>query len=378
MAPETEPRSHPLKSTRIAGVQCLQLRLPFDHGAPPPLFAGRPRSTLDSGLLRVELENGLIGWGESYGADLDALSSIVRNRVAPLAVGRDAVEDGLVGSLDRALHLMGRSGPVVHALSGLDIALWDLRGKLEGVPVHALLGSARRQRIPGYASLLQYYGDADAVRRNVSRALDDGYAQVKLHEKTPQAVAAARQIMGAGMPLMVDVNCAWSFDEAVGMIRQLAPSQPAWIEEPIWPPEDTAALARLREATGVPIAAGENASSVHELLADIANHSVDHVQPSAIKAGGVTTLARLSRACVGTPVRLAPHSAYFGPGFLATLHVLAVHPGDEPIERIYCSLGHVPYSGSVPAEGGSFPVPDRPGLGADPEPALLSGPYIRH
>ena len=297
--------------------------------------------------------------------------------MAPLAVGGDALDEGLVGSLDRALHLMGRSGPVVHALSGLDIALWDLRGKLEGVPVHTLLGPARRQRIPAYASLLQYYGDTDAVRRNVSKAVEDGYTQVKLHEKTAEAVAAARGIMGAAMPLMVDVNCAWSFDEAVVMIGQLAPFEPAWIEEPTWPPEDTAALARLRVATGIPIAAGENASSVHELLGDVSNRAVDHVQPSAIKAGGVTTLARLSRACTGTPVRLAPHSAYFGPGFLATLHVLAAHPADEPIERIYCALGHVPYRASVPIDGGSFPVPDRPGLGADPEPELLDGPFVR-
>ena len=179
------------------------------------------------------------------------------------------------------------------------------------------------------------------------------------------------------MALMVDVNCAWSFDEAVAAIRQLAPLRPAWIEEPTWPPEDSNALARLREATGVPIAAGENASSVQELLADVANRVVDHVQPSAIKAGGITTLARVARACVGTPVRLAPHSAYFGPGFLATLHVLAAHPDDVPIERIYCALGHVPYARSVPANGGSFDLPDRPGLGADPEPELLNGPHVR-
>ena len=325
----------------------------------------------------MELDNGLVGWGEAYGADLDALSSIVRNRVAPLAVGRDPADDDLIPSLDRALHLMGRSGPVVHAVSGLDIALWDLRGKLQGIPVHALLGTARRGRIRAYASLLQYYGDLDAVKRNVSRAIEDGYTQVKIHEKTTAAVAAAREAMGEGMPLMVDVNCAWSFDEAVDMIRQLAPLQPAWIEEPIWPPEDTAALARLRKATGIAIAAGENASSVHELLDDVASRAVDHVQPSAIKAGGISTLARLSRAAASTEVRLAPHSAYFGPGFLATLHVLAVHPADEPIERIYCSLGHVPYWAMLPCDRGWFAVPDRPGLGADPEPELLNGPFVR-
>ncbi|HEX5866066.1 MAG TPA: mandelate racemase/muconate lactonizing enzyme family protein [Beijerinckiaceae bacterium] len=265
----------------------------------------------------------------------------------------------------------------MHAVSGLDIALWDLRGKLQGVPVHSLLGGARRQRVPAYASLLQYYGDLEAVQRNVSRAVEDGFTQVKLHEKTVEAVAVTRSLIGERMPLMVDVNCAWSFDEAVGMIRQLASFEPTWIEEPIWPPEDTVALARLREETGIPIAAGENASSVHELLGSVAGRAVDFVQPSAIKSGGISTLASLSRATAEAPVRLAPHCAYFGPGFLATLHVLAVHPVDEPIERIYCSLGHVPYSAALPFDHGWFPVPDRPGLGADPEPELLNGPFVR-
>ncbi|MGE0797984.1 MAG: enolase C-terminal domain-like protein, partial [Lautropia sp.] len=259
----------------------------------------------------------------------------------------------------------------------LDIALWDLRGKLEGVPVHALLGGARRDRVAGYASLLQYYGDPAAVARNVERALTDGYRRVKLHEKTADAVAAARAVMGAGLPLMVDVNCAWSFDEAVGAIAAMRGSDPAWIEEPIWPPEDHAALARLRAAIGVPIAAGENAGSVRELTDAVARHAVDFVQPSAIKAGGLTPLVQLSAACGAGPVRFAPHSAYFGPGFLATLHALAAHPHAEPIERIYCRLGFEPYRTVLDRSGDAFAVPTGPGLGADPDPELLDGPFVR-
>lgn len=365
-----------MKSTQIRSVNCLKLRLPFDHGGTPPLFAGKPRSTLDTCLIRVELDNGCTGWGEAYAADLDAVSSIVRNRIAPLATGRDALDDALVPSLERALHLMGRSGPVVHGMSGLDIALWDIRGKLEGVPVHQLLGGARRYRIPAYASLLQYYGDTDAVKRNVSEAINDGYSQIKLHEKSPEAVTAARYVIGAETSLMVDVNCAWTFDEAVKELGRMAEAAPTWIEEPLWPPEDIGALTRLRQVTGVPVAAGENASSAHELLMSIQTGALDYVQPSAIKIGGLTALFAIARACASTPVTLAAHSAYFGPGFLATLHALAVHEQDVAIERIYCKLGFVPYGDTFPTRDGAFELTDRPGLGADPESALLDGPYV--
>ncbi len=366
-----------MTASLIKSVRCLQLRLPFDHGAPPPLFAGTPRNTLDSGLVRVELADGTVGWGESYGADLDALSSIFRNRVAPLAVGRDALDANLMTSMHRALHLMGRSGPVVHALSGLDIALWDIRGKLEGVPVHALLGGARRTRIATYASLLQYYDDAALIQRNVSRALEAGHREVKLHEKTTAAVAAARNTMGAALPLMVDVNCAWSPRAAAAAVRDMAPLAPLWVEEPVWPPEDTAALATLRRQTGTAIAAGENASSAAQLAGMIADREVDYVQPSAIKLGGLTPLWQIAQLCAGSTVKLAPHCTCFGPGLLATLHVLAAHAHEVTAERLFCDLGFTPYAGAMPLRKGAYELTDRPGLGADPEPEFINGPYVR-
>ncbi|MEF7615712.1 mandelate racemase/muconate lactonizing enzyme family protein [Aquincola sp. MAHUQ-54] len=362
--------------TTIRSIDCLKLRLPFRHGAEPPLFAGRPRTTLDSVLVRVELDNGAVGWGEAYGGELDALAAVLAHRVAPLACGRDALEPGLTPALERTLHNLGRSGVLLHALSGLDIALWDLRGKLEGVPLHALLGGAKRQRIPAYASLLQYYGDAGLVACHTARALEDGFGRVKLHERTAAAVAAARRALGPGLPLMVDTNCAWQLDEAVRTVREMAPFDPLWIEEPLWPPEDGGSLAALRAATGIPVAVGENASSLFELQSLVANAGVDYLQPSAIKCGGVTALWQLARQCEGTAVRFSPQSAFFGPGFLATLHVLAAQEAECAVERLYCELGAVPYGTAVPLQRGHFTLTDRPGLGADPEPALIDGPFV--
>lgn len=352
------------------------MQLPFDHWSKPPLFGGRPRTTLDSVLVRVELENGLVGWGEAYAGELESTISMITSRVAALVIGQDARDDTLVERLERTLHNLGRSGPLLHALSGVDIALWDLRGKLEGVPVCALLGGAKRTKIPAYGSLLQYYGNVDDIRRNVERTVGAGFSQVKLHERTVEAVEAAREVVGASTPLMVDTNCAWAQDEAIRVIRELASFQPLWIEEPIWPPEDHHALQQVKAATRVALAVGENATSRSEFAQLLKIGAVDYLQPSAIKSGGVTILRDVSRACSGTLTRFSPQSAFFGPGFLATLHVLAAHATDVVAERIFCDLAFVPYAATVPIQNGAYTLTDEPGLGAELEQGLFESGYV--
>jgi L-alanine-DL-glutamate epimerase-like enolase superfamily enzyme len=346
--------------------------LPFNHGAPPPLFAGTPRTTIDSALIRVELENGLVGWGESYAPDPAALVSFFKSRIAPLATGVGATEADAVARMERVLHNMGRSGILLHALSGFDIALHDLRAKIEGVPLHQLLGSAHRTRIPGYASLLQYYGDTELIASNVERALAQGFTAIKLHEKTVDACRAARSAMTVGQELMLDTNCAWSEGQAAVMLPQLAEFNLLWVEEPIWPPEDARTLGRIRAMTRIPIAAGENASSVMELEACVNQGIIDVAQPSAIKSGGVSALMRIAKACEQASAKFSPQSAFFGPGLLATLHVLAVQPREVAVERLFCTLAKTPFSETVPLVDASFTLTDQPGLGADPSPDLLS------
>lgn len=360
----------------IETLQALRMRLPFDHWADPPLFAGRPRTTLDSVLVRVQLRNGLVGWGEAYGGELESTIAMLENRVKPLVLGREATDANLVAGLERTLHNVGRSGPLLHALSGLDIALWDLRGKLEGVPLYELLGGARRTRIPAYGSLLQYYGKEDDIRRNVQRTLDAGFRHIKLHERTVGAVAATRSIAGPAMPLMVDANCAWQLPDALEVVREMAAFDLTWIEEPLWPPEDHAALLRLKAACPVPVAVGENATSRGEFASLQQAGAADFLQPCAIKSGGLTLLQQVSRACTGTPVRFSPQAAFFGPGFLATLHAIAAHPEEVVVERIHCDLAFTPYASTVPLECGAFTLTDGPGLGADLEEALLFGGCI--
>ena len=190
-----------------------------------------------------------------------------------------------------------------------------------------------------------------------------------------QSVRATRGVMGRELPLMLDTNCAWLPAEASDAVRQFREFDLKWIEEPLWPPEDIPALVRLRTETGIPTAVGENASSVLELLGLARSGDVDYVQPSAIKSGGLSTLLAVQQACMATRTVHSPQSAFFGPGFLATLHVLAAQAEEVAVERLICQLGHVPYAQTIPFEGGAFHLSDRPGLGADPEPALLDGPF---
>jgi L-alanine-DL-glutamate epimerase-like enolase superfamily enzyme len=257
-----------MAAVTIESIETIPLRIPFDHWAPPPLFAGRPRNGVEMMLVRITASNGVVGWGEGYGGHWSANIHAIETFIRPITLGQDAADPDLTDRLERALHNLGRAGSTVQALSGIDIALWDIRGKMAGVPVSTLLGGAKRTRIEAYASLLQYGGKLDDVRRNTQRALDRGFRHIKLHERTGEAAAAARDVTGPDIPIMVDTNCAWTPDKATDAVNAMAPSKPFWVEEPIWPPEDFESLAALRGATGVPLAMGENATGVLDFRKD--------------------------------------------------------------------------------------------------------------
>ena len=350
-------------------VDTIALRIPYDHWAPKPAFGGIARETLDCLLVRVTASNGMVGWGEAFWGGWQATQSAIEHWIAPLAKGQDIADVGMTARFERALHNFGRSGPYVYAIAGVDIALWDLRGKIAGVPVHKLLGGKKRDRVEVYASLLAYGGHIDNVKRNTARALERGYRHIKLHEKTTEAVAASRETCGPTVPLMVDTNCAWSPEAARDAVMAMKPYDPLWVEEPIWPAEDVDALGKLRKATGVPLAAGENATGSLEFTRMVAA-GIDYVQPSAVK-NGITAQWEICQAAERSGATCVPHSPYFGPGYLATLHVLAVKEKEVPLERFFCDLGHVPYGKSVPIENGVVQIPDGPGLGPDPDEELM-------
>ena len=355
----------------ISTIDTITLRIPLDIWAPAPMSQGVPRTHVESLYVRVTTSGGVVGWGESFGTGRPMVVAAFDNWIRRLAVGQRASDEELVPRIERMLLSLSRSGPLAHALAGLDIALWDIRGKLAGVPVSTLLGGAKRTYVQCYASLLQYYGNPEYIKRNTARALERGYRQIKLHERTPEAVAAAREVTGPDIPLMVDTNCAWTPAEAEAAVAAMAPSKPFWVEEPIYPPEDFEALAKLRTITGVPVGIGENATSLRDFRRMVTIGRADYVQPSIVKLG-ITAMAKVAAEVEQAGATCVPNAFYLGPAFLAVLHCLAAKDKESPLERMFADFGATPFSKTVPIINGGVEVPQGPGLGADPEDDLIA------
>jgi D-galactarolactone cycloisomerase len=354
---------------KIARVDSHSIKVPFKFGGNPTGFGGRNWTTNNILLVRVETDTGLVGWGEAfcYGCT-DAVRAALDHMIAPIVVGRDAGDIGrLSRDLQQMLHLFGRYGITTFALSGLDIALWDIAGKAANLPLHRLLGGAGRDSLPAYASLLKYR-DPERVAARVKQALGQGYGHIKLHETEEAEVKAAREAAGDGVAIMVDTNCPWTPEEARQMILKLRQYDLHWLEEPIFSPEDFTAIARLRAGTGVAMAAGENNCTSFQFREMFAAGAVDYAQPSVTKVGGVTEFQKVAVLADAAGVALMPHSPYFGPGFLATLQLMAARgqPGGM-IERYHMDLEASLYGELVTPVNGQFIVPTGPGLGCDPD-----------
>ena len=364
---------------KIARIDTIPLAIPHEHGGPPPAWGGQAWEALNILLVRVETKDGMIGWGEAFSYNcMPSVQAMIDSTVAPVLIGRDATRvTSLMRELQQSLHLFGRYGITIFAISALDIALWDLAAKRVGVPLGQLLGGpASPPLVPGYASLLKYR-DPELVAGKVRAALDEGYPAIKLHETGEPEVAAAREAMGEGVPLCVDTNCPWTPIQAQVMAKRLKPHDLHWLEEPIFPPEDYSALARLQRETGVDLACGENACTAVEFWRLIDADAVRYVQPSVTKVGGVTEFFKVVALAESRGVTVMPHSPYFGPGWLATLQLLAAmpltgSPGGGWIERFYTRLEATLYPHCVsPVEGGQFRIPMGPGLGAEPDPDVI-------
>ena len=151
----------------------------------------------------------------------------------------------------------------------------------------------------------------------------------------------------------------------------MTPSKPFWVEEPIYPPEDLAALARLRAATGVAMGIGENTSSLIDFRNTVTIGKADYVQPSLVKIG-ITTMARVAAEVERLGATCTPNAFYLGPAYLAALHCVAAKEKASPLERMFADFGFTPFAKTVPVIDGGIEVPRGPGLGADPEDELIA------
>jgi L-alanine-DL-glutamate epimerase-like enolase superfamily enzyme len=282
----------------IAKIETFPLRIPFKPGSRSDAAAWGDKDlpAADSLLVKVMTDQGLQGWGEAFGfRAVTSAKLAIDELIAPLCLGRDALQIApFMLEVQKKLHIFGRNSPQTFGISAVDVALWDIAGKAANAPVYRHLGGGGAD-LACYASLV-CYSDPALVRANVRRALDAGFSSLKLHEIELSAIRAAREEAGPNVELTLDVNCAWTLNEARTRAEELEGFGLKWLEEPIWPPENFDGLAQLRRTCSIPIAAGENVSTLMDFERLMAAGAVDFVQPSPAKMGASPSCAKSFRS----------------------------------------------------------------------------------
>ena len=322
---------------------------------------------LDVVLVRIQTDQGLLGIGEAFPYVVgEAVSSVINSVLRPMLLGEDPANiREIARKLNFNTHIAGRYGITTFAISGVEIALWDLAGKRAGMPLHQLWGGAAITQIPAYASLVRHPDRSERIAEEAESALNQGYPSVKIHQSDVDSVRIAREVLGDETPLTVDINCRWSMLESIRMAEALAEFELTWLEEPVWPPEDYEALHQVQASTGVPLASGENACTAHQFKLMMDADAVTYVQPSVIKLGGIEEVLKVCRMAAQYNLEVAPHSPYFGPGFVATLHLIA-HTGQMRwVERFFFDLEASLYTQPLDFENGVYQLPQGPGLGVE-------------
>ncbi|MFP6602280.1 MAG: mandelate racemase/muconate lactonizing enzyme family protein [Pirellulaceae bacterium] len=362
---------------KITDIEAIHLRIPDVEEIAD--------GTQDVLVVRVYADNGLVGVGEvtsqSYvcKAIIDAPRSAERRHgLREILVGRE-IDDlqELWQTMYYHTNRYGRRGAAIHAISGVDIALWDLKGKALDQPVCELMGGRQRENIRAYASYL--FGDEPAGTAALAQeAVDLGLTAAKfgwnVFGQDPDVdvahVQAARDVLGDQRDLMVDVGCKWTADVALERAKLLQPLGIKWLEEPL-SQDDLQGYKQLCAESPVPIAGGEGDVTCFD-FERLIDCGLSYLQPDVAFCGGLTVCQQVSQMCAGTSTVCVPHCFSTGINLAASLHWMASVGGDlveyclrpSPLMRKLVS--------NLPAlEEGRVPVPTGPGLGITLDEEIL-------
>ena len=364
---------------KITNLEVYELKVPFSIGVKSSSADFLKQDGMDFCVIKIETDNGIIGWGDAFSFNCRrAVSEVISNMVKPHLIGKNPLDvQNINFELQKKLHLFGRYGITMFAISGVDIALWDIVAKYSNLPLCNILGSDGNKKIPAYASLWRYE-NAEAVKDRCSHAKSLGYNYIKLHEVFTPEVRAAREVLGDEIPIMVDTNCPWTRDEARQMLNDWEEFNLYWVEEPINPPEDFESLSNLRSDSFIPLAAGENACTSFEFKKMFEAEAVDYAQPSVTKVGGITEFNKVVSISQSYGVQVMAHSPYFGPGFLATLHLAQSMHNPGLLERFFIDLEAYLYPVEIfNPKDGYFKINGNIGLGYEPDANVLKDYIVK-
>ncbi len=335
----------------------------------------------DDLVVLVHTDEGITGIGEVDSAP-DVVAALIRqpashavaHSLRSTLVGRDPMDEGLWDAMYRGLIYIGRRGIAIHAISGIDIALWDIRGKALGKPVCALLGDVQRDRVRAYASMLMPDTPEETGER-VTALREQGFTAVKLGwgplgqdaDHDVRLAAAAKDAAGDGVDILIDAGLGYGDDAAtaIRVARELEELGIGWLEEPFLP-DAYEAYAELADTVDLTIAAGEQDVTRWGFRELIERGHVDLVQPDVTRCGGITETLRIAELARERGVATVPHAWKSGIIKAASLHVNAVLPDARYQE--YC-VAETPINTALTVErlpieaDGCVGVPTAPGIG---------------
>ena len=334
-------------------------------------------------FLELTTDEGLTGVGEVRMVNkTDTLVACIGELAPRYVIGTDPFDlERLAWNVQRGEY--GRAGEVAQsALAAFDVASWDLMGQSLGVPVWKLLGGKFRDRVPAYANgWYQAEREAGAIARLARGVVERGYRALKLdpfgaasaelpaadRRRAGSIVAAVREAVGPDVQLLIEMHGRFTPATAVRVAAMLEPYDPEWIEEPV-PPENAAALARVKAATRTPIATGERAHTIADIREFIETGVADVVQVDLTHFGGFLPMKHLAGWADAHYLLLAPHNVCGPVGTMANVHFAVATPNYKILEHfndfadpwVQDLVDHAP---RVSADDGCFGLPDRPGLG---------------
>lgn len=338
-------------------------------------------------LVEIVCEDGTTGWGECLGPALP--NAAVVKAYAGALIGRNPLEtEKLWLELYNLLRDQGQRGLTVTALSGIDIALWDIKGKHFDAPISMLLGGRFRESVRAYATgsfRTEGVDRVESIAAEVAGYRREGFHAVKIKigfgvEEDLKVIEAVREAIGPDLRLMIDANHGYDALEAVELGKRAAQYGIDWFEEPVVP-EQLGAYRAVREGQPIPVAGGETWHGRYGMLEPIATRAIDIVQPDICGTGGFTEMRRIADLAAMHGVRLVPHVWGTAVQIAASLQFMAAllpnPPRPEPIEPIMeFDRTENPFRQAVVKtplehEGGIVPIPSGPGLGIEIERAAL-------
>jgi L-alanine-DL-glutamate epimerase-like enolase superfamily enzyme len=364
-----------VKDLAIASVAALPCSVPLKQA----VFQGLGQATKrDTVIVRVTTAGGLTGYGESYNGRAPlAVAQTVNTTLRDLFTGMDAAATTEVWARfeSRVLANHGTCAACVCAMSGIDMALWDIRGKALGLPLYQLLGGSPRP-VPAYAGGFALgYADPVSLAEEALAQVALGYRAVKLRlgdtvTNDAERTRAMRAAVGSDIALLADANCRYSVDDVRAIVPVLAGARVGWLEEPFPPYPDRAWRAAAAIATPfLPLAAGENCHTRYDFqrLVDAGNVSI--LQPDLSRCGGVTEAVRIAALASAAGLPICTHGCHTGLNMAASVHFLASIDNaryfegdgstDNPLRSVACSASY-----ELSPEGTVTPL-EGPGIGVD-------------